>query len=334
MRVLVAGGAGFIGSHLCEAMLARGYGVVCVDNLVTGRRENIERLVADRRFVFMETDVAETPFVGVDLVMHLASPASPLHYQQFPIETMLANSSGTHRLLEIARESGARFVFASTSEVYGDPLEHPQRETYWGNVNPTGTRACYDESKRYGEALTTEYGRQRGVNTAIVRIFNTYGPRMNAGDGRVVPAFISAALSGKPLPIFGDGMQTRSFCYVADLVSGLQLVALDRDARGQIFNIGNPHEVTMQELARAVALCAGRGARVEHLPAAADDPARRKPDITRMVERYGWHPRVPLIEGLSRTVHHFRAEQMGVRRAVVPARAADSGVPAAEREAA
>ncbi|MEX2226022.1 MAG: NAD-dependent epimerase/dehydratase family protein [Dehalococcoidia bacterium] len=306
MRVLVAGGAGFIGSHVCEELLRRGHDVICVDSLVTGNRENIAAMIDDERFAFVCCDVTQAPAIGADLVLHLASPASPVHYQQFPIETMLANSTGTHRLLEIARLNGARFVFASTSEVYGDPLEHPQRETYWGNVNPTGPRACYDESKRFGEALTVEFRRTFGVNASIVRIFNTYGPRMNIDDGRVVPAFVAAALAGDDLPVFGDGRQTRSFCYVSDLVGALLLVALDESSDGDVFNIGNPHEVTMIELASTIARLAGAEARVAHMPSAPGDPARRRPDIAKMRERYGWQPSVALEDGLERTISYVR----------------------------
>jgi dTDP-glucose 4,6-dehydratase len=234
----------------------------------------------------------------------------------FPLQTMLANSAGTQRLLEIAEESGGRFVFASTSEVYGDPLEHPQKESYWGNVNPIGPRACYDESKRFGEALTFAYRRVQGVNVSIVRIFNTYGPSMNIDDGRMVPAAISATLAGRPIPIFGDGKQTRSFCYVSDMVEGLLLVALDRDADGEVFNIGNPQEITMLEMAREIALVTGGDGRVVHLPRPEDDPARRRPDIKRMRERYGWRPTVGLAQGLNKTLAYFRAPAVGVSSTV------------------
>jgi nucleoside-diphosphate-sugar epimerase len=220
---------------------------------------------------------------------------------------MLANSAGTHRLLALAEDVGARFVFASTSEVYGDPLEHPQAETYWGNVNPIGARACYDESKRFGEAMTMEYRRTRGISASIVRIFNTYGPRMNIDDGRVVPEFIAAALAGRELPVYGDGAQTRSFCFVSDLVDALLLVALDPKSDGEVFNAGNPHEITMLELARQISSACGRPPSIKHLPAATDDPARRRPDITRMRERYGWQPEVALTDGLRETVAYFRA---------------------------
>lgn len=306
MRVVVAGGAGFIGSHVCAELLARGCDVVCVDNLLTGRLDNVAPLLGAPGFTFVGADVSRVPSLDADVVLHLASPASPVHYRQFPIETMLANSVGTQRLLELARERRARFVFASTSEVYGDPLVHPQPETYWGNVNPIGPRACYDESKRFGEAMTVEYGRRLGVNVSIIRIFNTYGPNMNVDDGRVVPVFGTAALEGRPMPVHGDGRQTRSFCYVSDLVDGLLRVAFDDGANGEVFNIGNPEEVTVLELAAAVAEAAGVEAHIEWLPPVPDDPARRKPDISKMRARYGWEPRVPLALGLRETIAYFR----------------------------
>ncbi len=306
MRVVVAGGAGFIGSHVCAELLARGCDVVCVDNLLTGRLDNVAPLLGAPGFTFVGADVSRVPSLDADVVLHLASPASPVHYRQFPIETMLVNSVGTQRLLELARERRARFVFASTSEVYGDPLVHPQPETYWGNVNPIGPRACYDESKRFGEAMTIEYGRRLGVNVSIVRIFNTYGPNMNVDDGRVVPVFGTAALEGRPMPVHGDGRQTRSFCYVSDLVDGLLRVAFDDGANGEVFNIGNPEEVTVLELAAAVAEAAGVEARIEWLPPVPDDPARRKPDISKMRARYGWEPRVRLALGLRETIAYFR----------------------------
>lgn len=310
MRVVVAGGSGFIGSHVCEALLARGCDVTCVDNLLTGRLDNVAAFLGRPGFTFVGADVTRLASLDADLILHLASPASPVHYQRFPIQTMLANSAGTQRLLDIAVERRARFVFASTSEVYGDPLEHPQCETYWGNVNPIGPRACYDESKRFGEALTVEYRRAFGVRASIVRIFNTFGPRMNVDDGRVVPAFVKAALEGRPMPLHGHGLQTRSFCYVSDLVAGLLAVAMDESADGEVFNIGNPREVTMLELAAAVAGAVGVEPRVERLPPAPDDPARRRPDITKMRARYGWEPRVSLEDGLRRTVDYVRTVLM------------------------
>jgi UDP-glucuronate decarboxylase len=307
MHVLVAGGAGFIGSHLCRELLDGRHEVVCLDNLVTGRRENIAELEGRRDFRFVEADVQVAPDLAADLIVHLASPASPVHYQAHPVETMLANSMGTKRLLDIAAATGARFVFASTSEIYGDPLQHPQRETYWGNVNPIGPRACYDESKRFGEALTMEYHRTRGVNAGIVRIFNTYGPRMNLRDGRVVPALMDAALAGEPLPIHGDGSQTRSFCYVSDLIGGLLYVAFDREANGEVFNIGNPYEMTILDLAHEIAGLDAHSPGLMFLPRGVDDPERRRPDISRVRDRYGWEPRMPLADGLRETLAYFRA---------------------------
>lgn len=307
MRVAVAGGSGFIGSHVCAELLARGCDVICVDNLLTGRLDNVASLLGRPGFTFVKADVARVASLEADLILHLASPASPVHYRQYPIETMLANSAGAQRLLDIAVERRARFVFASTSEVYGDPLTHPQPETYWGNVNPIGPRACYDESKRFGEALTVEYRRRYRVNASIVRIFNTYGPRMNIDDGRVVPAFATACLEGRPMPVRGDGRQTRSFCHVSDLVDGLLRVAMDDAADGEVFNIGNPEEVTVLDLAEAIAQAAGVELNIQWLPAAPDDPARRKPDITKMRARYGWEPRISLAEGLRDTIEYFRA---------------------------
>jgi nucleoside-diphosphate-sugar epimerase len=290
-----------------------GHDVVCLDNLSTGQLSNVEPLLADPHFQFLEGDVSEPRSMDVDLVLHLASPASPVHYRAHPLETMLANSLGTLRLLELASEAKARFVFASTSEVYGDPREHPQRESYWGNVNPNGERACYDESKRFGETVTLEFSR-RGLSVAIVRIFNTYGPRMNPHDGRIVPALMEAGLSGRPFPIQGTGQQTRAFCYVTDLVEALLGVALSPATTGQVFNIGNPEEVTMLELAEEVACLMGTEPRYEWLPAALDDPSRRCPDISRVNSVLGWHPRTPLAEGLRETKTYFAALREGASK--------------------
>src|SRR4029079_10491499 len=245
MRVLVAGGAGFIGSHVCRELLFRGHDVICLDNLSTGSEDNIDEIDSHRDFAFIREDVTRTPALAVDLVLHLASPASPLHYQQFPIETMMANSAGTHRLLALAADRGARFVFASTSEVYGDPLEHPQTEAYWGNVNPVGPRGVYDEAKRFAEAITMAYHRYHGLDTKIVRIFNTYGPRMRIKDGRAVPNFIAQALRNEDVTIFGSGQQTRSFCYISDLVRGI--LALMASSENEPVNIGNPHEMSIRD---------------------------------------------------------------------------------------
>jgi len=306
MRVLVAGGAGFIGSHVCERLLEEGHGVVCVDNLSTSSGANLAQFVDDARFSFIKSDVGQTPDLDVDLVLHLASPASPIYYGRRPIETMLANSYGTRRLLEIAAANNARFLYASTSEIYGDPVVHPQPETYWGNVNPNGPRACYDESKRFGEAMVFSYQRQLGVNVGVIRIFNTYGPRMAAEDGRAIPAFVGAALSGEPIIVHGDGSQTRSFCYVSDLVRGLLLVALDRDADGCVFNIGNPEEVSVLDLANLINARTDNRAGVQYAPRPQDDPERRRPDISRMIDRYDWSPRISLEDGISPVITYFR----------------------------
>jgi nucleoside-diphosphate-sugar epimerase len=316
MKVLVAGGAGFIGSHVCRALLARGHSVVCLDNLVTGARANIEALEHHKAFTFVEADVAETARISVDRILHLASPASPIDYDRLPLETMAANSRGTWRLLELAAATGAGMTFVSTSEVYGDPLVHPQPETYWGNVDPVGPRSCYDESKRFGEALLFTMRRTAGVRANVVRLFNTYGPRMRANDGRVIPELMNAALGGRPLVLHGDGLQTRSFCYVTDLVEGLLNVVLDPLLDGEILNLGNPAEVTMRELADEILRVTGSRSPITFDEARAGDPARRKPDITRVQRRYGWRPTVSLDEGLRMTAEWFEAN---VKMAVLTA---------------
>ncbi len=301
MRVLVAGGAGFVGSHVCRELLQRGHSVVCVDDLSTGSRANIAQLEGRPDFEFLETDVAETPELAVDAVMHLASPASPVDYDRMPLHTMAANSLGTWRLLDLASAAGAAMLFVSTSEVYGDPLVHPQPETYWGNVDPIGPRSCYDESKRFGEALVMASRRETGVRANIVRVFNTYGPRIRLDDGRVIPELISAALDGRPMIVHGDGSQTRSFCYVSDLVAGLLHVALDPDLDGGVINVGNPQEITILELTERIRRLLRPDAVIAHVPAREGDPNRRRPDITKMQQRYGWAPRVGLEEGLRLT---------------------------------
>jgi len=306
-RILVAGGAGFLGSHLCELLLARGHRVVCVDDLSTGHTRNLEAFRDHPRFELIRADVAATPSMPVDAIAHLASPASPVDYERIPIHTMRANSLGTWRLLDIARERRAALLFVSTSEVYGDPLVHPQPETYWGNVDPIGPRSCYDESKRFGEALVTAYRREHGVRANIVRLFNTYGPRMRPDDGRVIPAMISAALDGKALPLHGDGSQTRSFCHASDTVAGISHVLTDADADGEVLNIGNPAEITMLDLAHAVLEGVGRSGGIEHVAKRPGDPERRRPVIDRMQERYGWGPRVSLTDGLAQTIRWFAA---------------------------
>lgn len=307
LNVIVAGSAGFIGSHLCAALVREGHRVLCIDNLSTGSAANLETLRGEPRFSFEQCDVQDVRARRADLVLHLASPASPVHYQRLSLETMGANSIGMWRLLELAHEAGARFIFASTSEIYGEPLVHPQPESYHGNVNPNGIRACYDEAKRFGEALTFEYARRHRANVGIVRIFNTYGPRMARGDGRVIPAFIEACLAGRPIPIEGDGRQTRSFCYVDDLVRGLIAVAMDRDASSEVFNLGNPAEYTIRELAAVVAATADVPLNFEFRPAAPDSPTRRRPDIAKVRGRYGWSPHTPLREGIGLTLADFAA---------------------------
>lgn len=305
MKALVAGGAGFIGAHLCERLLADGLEVVCVDNLLTGTAENIAHL-RGRRFTFVQHDVTERLAIdAVDCVLHLASPASPKAYQAHPIESLRAGALGTFHLLDLARRVGARFVLASTSEVYGDPLQHPQREDYWGNVNPVGPRSVYDEAKRFAEAATMAYHRHHGINTGIGRIFNTYGPGMKDDDGRAVPTFIVQALRGQPLTVHGDGSQTRSLCFVADLVEGL--VRLMRSDVHDPINLGNSEEMTILQLARAIIELTRSRSGVTFVPSPPDDPKVRRPDISRARALLGWEPTVPLHEGLRRTVEWFAA---------------------------
>lgn len=315
MRYVISGGAGFIGSHLCDFLLNAGHSVVALDNLITGSKDNIEHLRSNPKFEFHVVDVTRPFAVGgnVHCVMHLASLASPREYLDHPIETLESGSSGTRNMLELALRHRARFLLTSTSECYGDPLEHPQKETYWGNVNPVGPRSCYDESKRYAEALTMAYHRVHGLQTNIARIFNTYGPRMQLHDGRVVPEFIAQALSGEPLTVYGDGSQTRSFCYVGDMVRGLYLLSQSDEALP--VNLGNPREMTILEFAGAICAAAGVRAPIEFRPLPADDPKRRQPDITKARELLGWEPEVPLEVGLAATIDYFRA-RMGQGSAI------------------
>ncbi|MBV9852652.1 MAG: SDR family oxidoreductase, partial [Armatimonadetes bacterium] len=302
------GGAGFLGSHLCDRLLAEGYDVVAVDNLVTGSTENIAHLTENPHFQYVPQDVIQPYSVDgpVDMVYHLASPASPVDYLELPLETLLVGSAGTHNTLEVARQKGARFLVASTSEVYGDPTVHPQPEEYWGNVNPNGTRAVYDEAKRYAEAVTFAYRRLYNMDAKIVRIFNTYGPKMRINDGRVVPAFISQALRGEDLTVFGDGTQTRSFCYVSDLIDGIYRLSISEQS-GPI-NVGNPSaELTMIRFAEEIIRLTGSKSKITHVPLpTADDPKQRRPDITKARTLLGWEPRVPLAEGLQQTIAYFR----------------------------
>ena len=307
MRVLVSGGAGFIASHLCERLIEEGHSVMALDNLLTGREANLASLRGKPDFEFVRQDVAEAFQVNgpFDQLLHLASPASPFDYLKYPVETMQAGSAGTKNMLDLARASGAAFLLASTSECYGDPEEHPQKETYWGRVNPIGPRAVYDEAKRFAEAMTMAYNREYGVRTRIARIFNTYGPRMKLNDGRVVPAFVGQALAGEPMTVFGDGSQTRSFCYVSDLVDGLRRL-MDSGEKDPI-NLGNPQEITILEFARRIQDLTGSRVPIEYRPLPEDDPQQRQPDITRARERLGWEPRVSLEDGLRRTIEYFRS---------------------------
>ena len=306
MRYVISGAAGFIGSHLCDRLIEAGHEIVGLDNLITGHRENLEHLEGRKGFVFREQDVSESFAVEgtIDCVMHLASLASPVDYLAHPIETLESGSTATRRMLEIARAHNASFLLTSTSECYGDPLEHPQSETYWGNVNPVGLRSCYDESKRYAEALTMAYHRTYGTRTNIARIFNTYGPRMALNDGRVVPAFIDQALRGSNLTVFGDGSQTRSFCYVSDLVEGL--LRLSESDEHYPVNLGNPAEITIREFADKIRERFDNSVGVDYKPLPADDPKLRRPDISKAKRVLGWEPKVPLAEGLTVTIDYFR----------------------------
>lgn len=306
MRIVMSGAAGFIGSHLCDRLLKEGHSVVGLDNLITGSRRNIEHLNDHPRFRFNVADVTG-PFTveePVDAVLHLASLASPKDYLEHPIETLESGSTGTRNMLELARRNNARFLLTSTSECYGDPLVHPQVETYWGNVNPVGLRSCYDESKRYAEAVTMAYHRVHGVRSNIARIFNTYGPRMALHDGRVVPAFLDQALRNEPLTIYGDGKQTRSFCYVDDLVDGLYRL-MQSDERYPV-NLGNPAELTIAEFAERIRQLTGTTAPIEFHPLPEDDPKKRQPNIAKAQRLLGWSPKVPLEEGLRPTIAYFR----------------------------
>src|SRR4051812_14257687 len=309
-RVLVTGGAGFLGSHLCDALLAEGHHVVAVDNLLTGSRGNIAHLKKEARFEFCEQDVCRPFDVGkVDLIFHLASPASPVDYMQHGVATLATGAFGTFHALDLARKYGAKFLLASTSESYGDPLQHPQTEDYWGNVNPVGPRSVYDEAKRFAEATTMAYQRYYKTETRIARIFNTYGPRMQLNDGRVVPNFMKQALRGEDLTVYGDGSQTRSFCYVTDLIDGLLRLARseDRDGGHYPVNIGNPEEFTVLDCAYLVLHVTGSKSNIVHLPLPVDDPKQRRPDISKARALLGWEPEVDLAEGVRLSLEYFRA---------------------------
>ena len=304
-RTLVTGGAGFLGSHLCEYLLKQGHEVICMDNLLTGDIRNIEHLQGEN-FRFIKHDVTEYIFLAgpIDYILHFASPASPLDYLQLPIQTLKVGALGTHKALGLAKEKKATFLLASTSEVYGDPLVHPQREDYWGNVNPIGPRGVYDEAKRFAEALTMAYHRNHGIDTKIVRIFNTFGPRMRLRDGRAIPAFITQALNNEPVTVFGDGNQTRSFCYVDDTIEGIYRLLMS-DFNEPV-NIGNPREMTVKEMAETIIRLTGSKSKIVHEPLPVDDPKVRQPDITRAREILGWEPKVAIEDGLVKTIDWFK----------------------------
>jgi len=311
-RVVITGAAGFIGSHLSETLLDRDYSVIGIDNLLTGDMANLTHLQG-RDFLFIKHDVTNYIYVDgpVDFVLHWASPASPIDYLELPIQTLKVGALGTHKALGLAKAKGARFVLASTSEVYGDPLEHPQKETYWGNVNPIGPRGVYDEAKRFAEAMTVAYHRYHGVDAKIVRIFNTYGPRMRVKDGRAVPNFISQALRNEDVTIFGDGQQTRSLCYVTDLVDGI--IKLMHSSTNDPVNIGNPHELTIEDIAKTILTMIGSNSQLVYKPLPTDDPKVRRPDISRARAILGWEPKVPLERGLEQTIAYFRTKCFGSR---------------------
>lgn len=307
-RVVITGGSGFIGSHLCEDLL-KDYEVLCIDDFSSGRDKNVAHLKNYKNFKIIKHNIIEPlKLDNIAFVFHLASRASPSDYQAFPIHTLRTNSEGTYNMLELARKNNAKFLFASTSEVYGDPLEHPQKETYWGNVNPVGIRSCYDEGKRFGEALTMGFVREYNSNVRIARIFNTYGPGMKANDGRVVSNFIFQALKNEPLTVYGDGLQTRSFCYVSDMVDGIKKAMLNEKSRGEVFNLGNPKEFTIIELARVIKKLTNSKSEIVFKPLPEDDPTKRNPDITKAGQILGWEPKVTLEQGLVKMIEHFREE--------------------------
>ena len=305
MKIVVTGGAGFIGSHLCARLLEDGHSVLCVDNLLTGSEQNIESLRNNPHFTFVQHDVAQSFNFEAEAIYHLASPASPVGYMEHPIETIMVNSLGTYQILEQARKQKALFLFSSTSEAYGDPLVHPQREDYWGNVNPVGPRACYDESKRLGETLTMEFYRQFQANARIVRIFNTYGPNSQDDDGRMIPNFITQALQNEPLTIYGDGSITRSICYVSDLVEGLLLALFKPFTAGEIFNLGNTEELTVLEFAHTIIRLCQSSSTIIFEPGRIDDPERRRPDISKAQQVLGWQHNVSMEDGLKHTIEWF-----------------------------
>ena len=312
-KVIIAGGAGFIGSHLCDLLVKKSFNVICVDNLLTGSEKNIKHLLKNNNFTFLKHDIirkfnnkAIKQFGNISCIFHLASPASPIDYQTYPEETALANSLGTLNMLKLANENKAKFLFASTSEVYGDPQKHPQKETYWGNVNSFGSRSSYDESKRFGEALTYVYIHKYDIDARIIRIFNTYGPRLQKDDGRVISNFINQAIEEKPLTVYGDGSQTRSFCYVSDLVDGIVKAMFYRKTKGEIFNLGNPEEYSVKEMAVKIIELTGSKSKISFKSLPKDDPLQRKPDITKAKRIFGWEPSVSVDKGLLKTIDYYR----------------------------
>ncbi|MBA7510296.1 UDP-glucose 4-epimerase [subsurface metagenome] len=306
MRIVVTGGAGFLGSHLCDFLINEGHSVICIDNLITGNTDNITHLMGNEKFKFIHHDVTEYIFIEgkLDAILHFASPASPIDYQELPIQTLKVGSLGTHKALGLAKEKKAKFLLASSSEVYGDPLVSPQKEDYWGNVNSVGPRGVYDESKRFAEAMVMAYHYYHKIDTKIARIFNTYGPRMRKKDGRVVPTFINQALEGKPLTVFGDGAQTRSFCYVSDMVQGIYKFLLSNI--NEPINLGNPQEMTVNDFAEFILKLTKSKSKIVHKPLPVDDPKIRRPDITKAKKLLNWSPRVPLEEGLQKTIEYFK----------------------------
>lgn len=314
MKIVVTGGAGFVGSNLCARLLDEGHNVLCVDTYITGSAQNIEEFLAHPNFTFLQHDVTQPFNFEADAIFHLASPASPVGYMEHPLETILVNSMGTYQMLEQARKQNARFLVSSTSEIYGDPLVHPQTESYWGNVNPIGPRACYDESKRLGETLTMEYYRQYQANVRIVRIFNTYGPNSQINDGRMIPNFITQALKNEPLTIYGDGSKTRSICYVSDLVDGLMRAMFHADTMGEVFNLGNPEEHTVLEYAQTIIRLCNASSSIIYESSRIDDPERRRPNIAKAQQVLGWQTTVGIEDGLRRTIEWFRSRNLSVVR--------------------
>lgn len=314
VKALITGGAGFIGSHLCETLLRKGYLIICVDNLITGSKENIEGFLDKSRFKFIKHDVTKQfsnkaieQFSNLDFIYHLASPASPKKYQKYPLETLLVNSIGTYNLLRLAQKNKAKFLYTSSSEVYGDPTEHPQKESYWGNVNQIGSRSCYDEAKRFGEAITVAFVRKHNLNARIVRIFNTYGPRMEEDDGRVISNFISQAIKEEPLTVYGNGLQTRSFCFISDMTEGLIKAMEGVKTVGEVFNLGNPDEWRILEIAKLVKQITKSNSKITFTTLPEDDPHRRKPNIEKAKRFLGWTPKVKLKGGLKETINYFRS---------------------------